>query len=361
MTISASRWRLSEKQRAWLVLASVAIIVVISVPCTITRITTRHDRQAEHGIEHCSIRPSADAPIDVDGDAALAAVADRGLGTLASPFVIENRSIALGTAGSAIFIRNTGAWINICNCTITDAGTGINLYNASHVRLSGNTVSLSNAGMFLNQSMNCNISGNVVSDNQFGIVLHRSNFTKIMDNVVRNNTEGIQLALSSSNEVVSNEAMENENSGISMLFGAANVTISSNNFHHNRQGIILASCDNNYISKNTVVYNTGVAIGLITSDYNTVTSNTVSWNGGYGIELNGGNYNKVIGNTIGFNGDECIRDGGFNTLLQDNVCGLVTQPEFPGWILIIVAFGLVSAIAILYIFKRGRDSSRRTW
>ena len=151
-----------------------------------------------------------------------------------------------------------------------------------------------NIGIFLDSSSNNAITGNTCNNN---------------------NSVAISLNSSSDNTITGNICNNNSVSAISLNAGSNN-TVTSNTCNENSVGIYLRASSNNTVTGNTCNDNSA-CIYLEASRNNTVTGNTCNDNRGdisldsCGISLNGSSNNTITGNT-------CIRGMGLTTDYTEN-------------------------------------------
>lgn len=222
----------------------------------------------------------ADAPLDIDGNAQLAAAASSGNGSSEAPYIIQDKFIIeYGTDG--IWIRNTTAHFILQNCTMTIEGeihvdTGIMLNNVTNAQLENNTVNNGYCGIWVMDSHNIELTGNIVHDNFFGIALSSSYNNTMTNNTAYDNDFGITVSNSYNNTLNLNTAYNNTNYGIE-LYWSNNNTITSNTNYNSEYGILLFQSHNNTLTGNTN-YNNEYGIYLSYSNYNTVNWNILTEN-----------------------------------------------------------------------------------
>ncbi|GAA1982426.1 hypothetical protein GCM10009817_24640 [Terrabacter lapilli] len=229
-------------------------------------------------------------------------------GTSASPITFQPAAGATVTISGAKhgFTISNQSWIRVSGFTIqSTTKDGIYVYNATGVRLSGNTVRRSGVrvsgstayGMYLNSMTNSVVTGNLVTDNSAsGIYLtNGSTGNQVTSNesswnaygYVRN-AVGIDLR-APGNLVGSNRVHDNEDSGIQSYPGGNNNTIVDNVSYHNKgfTTVVLTNCN---------APSTGNTSGCITGDHgiddyavtgSSVVGNTVYDNVSAGINVEG--------------------------------------------------------------------------
>ena len=181
--------------------------------------------------------------IDNNWTAAKAAGICTGLGTISSPYVIEDLIINGGGLGNCIQIGFSDAYFRVENCTLYNSGgswgnAGINFdAEISNGKVVNNTVYNSYNGIFISDAENIEISRNIVHDNvDAGIASYHCNNIIISENTVTDNTNGIVLSDSSYYSISNNEVSYNSYLGIG-LFDSARNMIEQNLVTNNHIGI----------------------------------------------------------------------------------------------------------------------------
>jgi parallel beta-helix repeat protein len=149
---------------------------------------------------------SGDPLINVNGNSALAAIADSGDGTFFTPYIIEDRVFVANGTQYAINIQNTDDYVLIRNCIIESTSSrGISINNCSNVGLHDNMVkNKTEYGIYFRNSDDCTVHGNDVA-NGAGIQVEYSNNMSLSQNVVRNTTTpGIYFYHSDNNTIWGN-------------------------------------------------------------------------------------------------------------------------------------------------------------
>lgn len=271
-----------------------------------------------------------------------------GSGTYSDPYVIKDLEIDGGGSGSCILIENSNVYFKIENCTLYNAGigldSGIELNNVDNSQLIDNNCSSNFLGIYIYNSNNHTISGNTMNNNeQYGIWIRDSNNTNIFGNIMNDNRLGILL--SGFNHSISGNIMNGcglgvsgaslikdlcsydidttnlvngkplyyysneENLGISdfinagqiLLVNSTNSIILNLDFSFCSNGIALYYCKANTIS-GTTNNNQTVGIMLVYSNYNILKGNFLNNNDYHGIYIQDGHNNTVTGNTANNNG-----------------------------------------------------------
>lgn len=296
--------------------------------------------------------------IDVDGNTQLDTLISTngwgGLGTVESPYVIENLEIDATGSYYAIRISNTDKYLEIKNCVLSGSDTGgIRFNNVTSVLLKNNTYnppSQFTYGIYLWTCSNIVVDGNDLSDTDTGVYLESSDNNSIrFNNVSNSRTTGVYLDNSSGNTIANNTCNDtfagillqsesdwnvldgnicnrSENSGISLDFSANN-TVSNNTLYACGTGIALIDAVNNTVFSNNCSNGLAgsAAITLDYSHYNIIAENNCSYNYG-GIKLTLSDNNTVSRNTIlhdlstyvAGNGIEI--DSSNNNTISDNYC-----------------------------------------
>ncbi|RZN35634.1 MAG: hypothetical protein EF813_08465 [Methanosarcinales archaeon] len=176
------------------------------------------------------------------------------------------------------------SWVNISGFTImgvSDAGTGVYLYEAHH----------------------CNISYNNITDNWYGIDLRGSNYNSISNNAVTDNMYGstdssgygIHLYADSSYNTVNDNVVVHNGHGISIRgSGSNNNTVHTNVVKDNREGVYV-SARYNLIYNNYIIFNKKFGAMDITGDNRWNTTKTPGRNIVGSSHLGGNYYSEYTG------------------------------------------------------------------
>jgi parallel beta-helix repeat protein len=258
-----------------------------------------------------SLITSADSPISVIGNLALAGEASRGNGTLHNPFVIENHAISLNATGYCMYIQDTNAYLIINRSTLIGGQVAIYLFNCSRVTMTCNNVSGSGQGIFIMNSDNCSAVGNIVTNSQgIGISLFASEDCEITGNRATNNKFGISADQSHDSIISENVVNGSVTSAISVISSSSNITVFGNTIGGGNLGIDigssntctilenevrttstyglgLQSCSGTTISRNSITFNTGDGMAIYDSTGSVVKGNRIEWNDGPGIYIGG--------------------------------------------------------------------------
>ncbi|MDO8740029.1 MAG: right-handed parallel beta-helix repeat-containing protein [Candidatus Woesearchaeota archaeon] len=216
--------------------------------------------------------------------------------------------------------------LTIRNSKFTDAGystksQGIQLYNVSNVKVTGNNISGgAYSGLYLQYSANNNISSNTITTviEGYGIYL----FSGSNSNTLQNNTitttgtagHSISIASSSNSNNITSNTITTNSDGTSYgiyLSASSNSNIQNNTITtrtisaNNGVGIYLDSGSNSSTLQSNTITTSGIAaygISLsLSSNSNTLQSNIITTNGssGYGISLSSSSNSNILqSNTI---------------------------------------------------------------
>jgi len=233
-------------------------------------------------------------------------------------YLEEVSDFAVADAGQVILVRCNN--ITVENLNLSQAGTGLQLWETNNSTISGNNITNNkDNGISLHYSSYNNLSRNSITNNYEGIYLTASNHNSIYsNNVTASNHAGIYLQSSYYDSVSDNEIADNFN-GI-YLFFSSNSSISGNKITNNHNGIYL--CDSssfNSISGNSIT-NNAVGIELeSSSNYNNMSGNNITANIGHGIWLfHSSNYNNIFGNNIADNAGGIYLVSSDNTFYHNN-------------------------------------------
>ncbi|KAF5410710.1 MAG: hypothetical protein C5S47_05915 [Candidatus Methanogasteraceae archaeon] len=175
------------------------------------------------------------------------------------------------------------SWVNISGFSIrgvSDAGTGVYLYEADH----------------------CNISYNNITGNWYGIDLRGSNYNNISNNAVVDNRYGstdssgygIHLYDDSSHNTMINNIVEHNGHGIGIRGSGNSNTLHTNVVTDNRDGIYVAS-RYNLIYNNYILFNEKFGARDITGDNSWNTTKIPGRNIVGGSHLGGNYYSEYTG------------------------------------------------------------------
>ena len=166
--------------------------------------------------------------------------------------------------------------VTILNTIVTNNHRGIELYQQSHVTVSGNIIKNNTGeGIYMMRSNNNIIIGNTITNNEEGIFLRESSDNNFSENIIKNNTG---------------------------------------------RGVDFRNSNNNIFIGNTITNNHGGSYYLTSSSGNTVTGNIISYSDYYGIMVSSGSSNNILSeNTFEYNGREgvYIRDSSDNWIYHN--------------------------------------------
>jgi len=246
-----------------------------------------------------------------------------GGGTPGNPYIIENVTIDAQGLGSCIYIEDTTEYFIIQNCTLMNSKASpdatIMLYNADNGKvIDNNCTDNDGTGVYVYSSSNILVEDNNLVNNNVGITLSYCYNSIVSKNYIQDsNWHGIYLWDSDNNIITENEVNHNgylwsdsygiyiSESGSPSYVDSINNTIKYNNVHDNRRtGIYINSCDNN-----------------------TIFGNSIENNQEYGIYLDDSDDVNIIGNKINDNGYGCIANqSSINIKDEWNVCNDVVAP-----------------------------------
>jgi parallel beta-helix repeat protein len=230
-----------------------------------------------------------DPPVSIDGNTNFndTAVARSwpGNGTVVNPYIINGLNITGPSGTNLIHIRNTDAYFQLINCSLSGGRVGIELNNVTNGYISRNIAhNNSLRGIEIYSSLNNVISTNTAYNNSLdGIYLAASNHSMIFNNTVyENGWDGIRFEpITASNAICINN------------------TVSANRAHNNvEDGILLLGADNNIISDNMIYNNSWKGIRVEGSSGNGIKNNTIYFNGEDGIWLHNSNDTDIMSNQV---------------------------------------------------------------
>jgi parallel beta-helix repeat protein len=267
----------------------------------------------EHGL-------TPHAPIYINGNdnftPANGVVAGNGMEN--NPYIIEDWDINAENA-TGIWIGNTTAHFAIRNCYVHDGvanqHSGITFDNVVNGVVDNNTCPNNGSDVILLLSSSNNlIENNIVENDPSGIYLYNSSNNLISGNNVSNNYNGgINLASGSDNNLIENNIVENNtNYGIYLYWDSNYNLISGNTLNNDYYSITLYSHSNyNLVSGNTLRNNYYGIYFYDSSDYSLISGNTLE-NNYYGIGIYySSNYNLFCHNNI-INNTNQTTDSGSN-------------------------------------------------
>jgi parallel beta-helix repeat protein len=199
----------------------------------------------------------------------------------------------------------------ICgNTANSNIWSGIDLDSSSGSRTVNNEASLNLMyGILLSSSSTNQVENNDVNSNVVGVCLYKSSGNTIVRNEASSNQRGIFLSYSSDNQVSKNDASSNSHGGIDLLNSASNEIRSNDVLNNNNShvcGIKLYGSDSNTVSGNEII-NNYYGIKFDDSHYNKINSNKVCSNPGPDFDLfwGGSSHNSGDHNTCDEPGGTC--------------------------------------------------------
>ncbi len=229
-----------------------------------------------------------------------------GLGTWASPYIIENITIDCNQTDYGIYITDSDVYFRIQNCTIfnTHFGSGndaIRFWYVTKATIYNNTLYSSGSGIDLNVATNITISENIIKNGNLGIHTSSSNDIKIIGNTIKNNSyHGIRKSGGLNHTIIGNTIMDNYGDAFSSNAGFNNIT--GNIFANNLRGINLEYSERNCIEGNQINNNTYAGIELYVVTNSTFISNELNDNEDGGIYFNAGCKDNYFTNNTLTNG-----------------------------------------------------------
>lgn len=166
--------------------------------------------------------------IVINGDDDLANFCSLGNGTLENPYIIENYDISGNTTG--ISIINTNAFLCIQNNQISNQTSGIFIYNAQNINISGNNLFNATNSIDISKSENIAISGNTITNSTTGIRCVESINVNVHGNNIENMVNfGLFMRLLNYSHFSEN-IFDCCNHGIGIFEDNLNNTFSNNSF-----------------------------------------------------------------------------------------------------------------------------------
>jgi parallel beta-helix repeat protein len=178
---------------------------------------------------------------------------------------------------------------------ITDDSGQIVLVFCDNITIQNQNISNATTGIQLYETDNCNIFNNIVANNLFGIKTDYSNNNIIFDNFLSNNSINIMVTYSKC--IISENNISNSNNGsntgITLGHQSNHCIISKNNISNQYVGIQLSESHNINITDNTVLSNEkGITLSWCSD--NNITRNKIIQNN-YGLDIR---YDWSINNII---------------------------------------------------------------
>lgn len=258
-----------------------------------------------------------------------------GSGVEGDPYMLKDLIIDGGGVSNCITIENSISYFKIQNCTLYNAGSGMNsdagiyLNNVSNgILYLNNCSNIMYYGISLYESSHNHVEGNFMNgyDSGAGINLHLSHNNTVGNNQIKYKYQGIRLETSSNNLIMDNTVEENTNYGILVMTNSHHNTISGNTAANQtyESGILILNSDNNYISDNTLLFNPKAGIEIDASSSNTIANNMVFNNTESGISVwtnlgSGNGYdNYLTGNVIHGNGNGIYLSNTSDNQILDN-------------------------------------------
>ncbi len=189
-----------------------------------------------------------------------------------------------------IYLENSNSNIITNNIVTNSTVAGIELVDASHNTISGNTLRFNNKrginlvpSDILNDATSCKyniIKNNVVENQEYGITLQNGDdYNNVTNNNVNyNSNSGIQITGNNNNNAVYNYVAGNNLTGN----GGYDTSESKRGFY---SGIYVGNAGPDYILNNNVLNNLGPGIALFNSSNNEIRNNNVKNNAFEGILL----------------------------------------------------------------------------
>ncbi len=261
-----------------------------------------------------------------------------GLGTSASPYVIEGWEFAPSTSDDCISIQSTTAYFTIRNCKFSSKnwGDGVHVNSASHGLVLNNLFTEGYVGVYVQASNNMTIKGNVFEGNLYGeaVWLYGSEGVVVCDNSVKLNYGMADYY--GNNNVFENNTLECVYLGMRLL-SATYAKLYSNalvNCSIQLEGSTLSSWNTHEIPINNTVNGLYVQYikstsnvtaptdmgELIIANCNNITATGISMTGNYKFAIIVGysNNTKFTNNALNIQGMGIYCYGANNTLVENN-------------------------------------------
>lgn len=228
-----------------------------------------------------------------------------------------------GNAGQ-IILKNCNNSI-IQNQILTNATTGIDLYNCFDIMINANDLSYNHRiGVSSNGCRNITIYENSVNHCRTGIYLSISSFCTLTLNNISHSELGIFLG-GNNNTIVENFIFNNKKGlalGEISGYNSVNQAINQNDFYNNTSAVYVVDGGGIFnFSENIVRNNTeGIYIGGKSGVKNYFINNTIEYNTNYGLQIYYTNdTNEINGNIIRFNKNGLEILAAHNTIIKNNI------------------------------------------
>lgn len=192
-----------------------------------------------------------------------------GLGTWASPYIIENITIDGQGHDNGIDIRSSDVYFTLQNNTIYNCGNSSNhgaikLVNVQKGTIHNNTILTNSNGIYSFNGDNLTISENIIKNNPYGGIYSSSgDNVKITGNTINNGSYGIEVSGGNNFTIFDNIIRNNGYIGIASNAEFNNIT--GNTIINSSKGISLSYSEGNNVEGNHINYNEhGIWISAVT-------------------------------------------------------------------------------------------------
>lgn len=267
--------------------------------------------------------------IRVDSDDELAAVSDSGSGTVADPYVIENKRIDASGQGAGIYVRNTTKALIIRNCWVSNAvyvdpnwgpGANIMVYSDGPCQIENNRCD-NNSGDGLKLAVtNSRITGNTIWGTQNGMNIVSSTYCSIDNNTITGTSwTGISVIMASEQNLVANNTIINCYQGINLYAQGNDNFVRDNQITGGEIGILADYGNRNNIREN-FISSASHGIEIRDSTGNLVENNEMT-NNIFHLFLRRASENMVVNNTcrFGATGLEMYDAPCYNNTIEGNL------------------------------------------
>ncbi|MFX1567867.1 MAG: NosD domain-containing protein [Promethearchaeota archaeon] len=228
-----------------------------------------------------------------------------GLGTWASPYIIENVTINCNHMLYGMLIRDSNVPFRIQNCTIFNSGlnygdSAILLDSVSNVTIYNNTIHSNNFGIYPFLSSNITITDNIIRNNSYGVYVSGSHDIYILGNYL----EDSDITIYSDDNTIIGNTITCTYYGNGINSNSDYLNITGNTIFNCTKGINLESSEGNNVEGNHL-YENNWGIFLSWVDNSNFTSNEIFDNKERGINFEtvckGNNFtnNMLTGSGVG--------------------------------------------------------------
>lgn len=283
-----------------------------------------------------------------------------GLGTIASPFIIENKTFDITENPFGIYINTSKCYAIIRNCSFFNSNSShypnaIVLNNSANVIIEDSSFQNGLNGVYLQTAVNITVNDNLfIAQSNAGVFVEYSQKNTVQRNIFTNQLFASIYSRRSSKNHFKDNIIENSNA-YGILSKKSNFNSFTSNLINNSHGIgIHFQCSiNNTFYSNQVDNTTLIGVNFEGSFNNSIQKNNITKSRQYGIYIDETSTgNQVFENFILESGVDPIFSMGDNNTVYNNYFEPFDDPSdddnsdtsIPGYnsiLLIIMGFGTV--------------------